>query len=57
MMTPRELVQRAIDKARADMQYDLEQLELWYDEPQTNVDDGLVDSFEERAALIISSGS
>lgn len=46
-MTPKELIQRAIDKARADMQYDLEQLELWYDEPQTNVDDGLVDSFDE----------
>ena len=50
MMTPKELAQRAIDKARADMQYDLEQLELWYDEPQTNVDDELVDSFEESRA-------
>lgn len=48
-MTPKELVQRAIDKARADMQYDLEQLELWYNKPQTNVDDELVDSFEESS--------
>lgn len=47
MMTPKELVQRSIDKARADIRYDFEQLELWYDHPQTNVDDRLVDSFED----------
>ena len=47
MMTPKELVQRAIDKARADIRYDFEQLELWYDHPQTNVDDRLIDSFED----------
>ena len=46
-MTPKELVQRAIDKARADIRYDFEQLELWYDHPQTNVDDRLIDSFED----------
>ena len=46
MMTPKELVHRAIDKARTDIQYDLEQLELWYDHPQTNVDDVFIGSFE-----------
>jgi hypothetical protein len=46
-MTPKELVQRSVDKARADIRYDFEQLELWYDLPQTNVDDRLIDSFEE----------
>lgn len=46
-MTPKELVQRSVDKARADIRYDFEQLELWYDHPQTNVDDRLIDSFED----------
>ena len=46
-MTPKELVQRSVDKARADSRYDFEQLELWYDHPQTNVDDRLIDSFED----------
>ena len=46
MVTSKELVLRAIGKARTDIQYDLEQLELWYEHPQANVDDEIIGSFE-----------
>ena len=44
MVTSKELVLRAIGKARTDIQYDLEQLELWYEHPQANVDDEIIGS-------------
>lgn len=47
-MTSREIVRRAIGKARADIQNDLEEQELWYGHSKTVVDDELVESFDEN---------
>ena len=47
-MTPRTIVQIALDKARADLQYNLEQRELYYDNPQKTVDNDFINSFGEN---------
>ena len=46
-MTTRELVNFAIEKAKTDFQYNLEQLELYYDHSQKIVDEELINSFSE----------
>lgn len=47
-MTPRTIVQIALDKARAVLQYNLEQRELYYDNPQKTVDNDFINSFGEN---------
>ena len=44
-MTPRELVNFAIEKAKTDFQYNLEQLELYYDHSQKIIDEDFINSF------------
>lgn len=46
-MTPRELVNFAIEKAKTDFQYNLEQLELYHDYSQKIVDQDFINSFSE----------
>lgn len=46
MVTSKELVLRAIDKAKTDIQYNLEQLELWYGYPKAMVDHHSIRDFE-----------
>lgn len=47
-MTPRTIVQIALDKSRADLQYNLEQRELYYDNPQKTIDNDFINSFGEN---------
>lgn len=47
-MTPEELVNFAIEKAKTDFQYNLEQLELYYDYSQKIVDQDFINSFSEN---------
>lgn len=44
-MTPKELVNFAIEKAKTDFQYNLEQLELYYDHSQKIIDEDFINSF------------
>ena len=44
-MTPKEIVIRAIGRAKADILFEIEELELSYDHPCTSVDEGLLNSF------------
>lgn len=44
-MTPKELVNFAIEKAKTDFQYNIEQLELYYDHSQKIIDEDFINSF------------
>lgn len=44
-MTPKELVNITLDRARDDLMYDLERLEYEYERPVHKVDNNLVECF------------